>query len=387
MHHGDVIADEPGAHYVPKYHERRAGTAAAASSSSAASALPFLPLTTADIEGARPGESADSRVGCVPRERRRDFATTNFLGDIAGARAGSHRSGLPERSVVTDPNARDYLLLDGTRSSQVYALTGVGQSAYGLAASELAATGASAAGAEGTEGTAAAATVRRRTRIDPRDAEILALRRQVEQLTKAAKTPAGGDQFLEVAAEAEAASGRAAAIKGLVSAAAPGTTEGSTALPAAAERSAAAVGTAAPSDAASAVASARSVAAASAPLPALPNNQSSQPSSDPESSQSSARPQNATAPLPRGRPSGAGGAAVASVTAIATGHAASSDPTELKFSSMSKAMVLAKKYAGPAGPSLPAGGGQGASYAGGLSTRLASMARAAEIAAVRGLPG
>ena len=383
VHHGTVVSDEPGAHYVPKYHERRGGTTG--------TPAPFLPLTTTDIEGAYPGAgvaAADSRLGGP--------FVTNFLGDIPGSHAGSHRSGLPERSILTDPNARDYLLLDGTRSSQVYAAGGVGQSAYLAAAAELAGTG----GADGE-----AAPVRRRVRVDPRDSEIIALRRQVEQLMhdkSSNGSPEGGvDRFLALAAASEKAVPTRRPVAGAtghaVALAAP--------VPGSSVEGRAPDAVAAPpriqcvDQGVAAAAASPAALPSSLPVPPLvtaplsPRNQSA--SSDTEVVPSSIWPlKDSKSPRPTGRVVGSTmrQAGVASVSAIATGHAASSDAAPVKFSQMSKAMVLAKKSAGPAVLALPAavGGGirsGGGAYAAGLSARLASMARSSEIAAVRGLPG
>lgn len=380
-HHGATIADEPGAHFVPKYHQRKAG-APSASASDAGVPAPFLSLTTSDIAGARTGESAEARVGSVPIEGRRAFARTNFLGDIPGAQAGSHRSGLPERSVVTDPNSRDYLLLDGARAADVYAATGVGLSAYGLEAAEVAALGAKGGGPVDPP-----PSVRRRVRVDPRDAEIVTLRRQVEELSRAARAPAEGDPFVAIAAKAE---GVAAPSPRLSQAVGHAHAKASDAAPPAAgsaRATAAAVATSADS--------ARGASAATAPLPSRSQSNQSAPS-DPESAPPPPLASTAAAPAdlksPRRAPGGGGAvrqAAVASVAAIATGHAASSSAAPVKFSDMSKAMVLAKKGSGAAGgATLSSGGALGASsYAGGLSSRIMSMTRAAEIAAVRGLPG
>ena len=387
-HHGATITDEPGAHFVPKYHQRKAGAPSA--SDAGAPAAPFLSLTTSDIEGARTGESAEARVGSVPIEGRRAFARTNFIGDIPGAQAGSHRSGLPERSVVTDPNSRDYLLLDGARAADVYAATGVGLSAYGLEAAEVAALGAKGGGPVDPP------PARRRVRVDPRDAEIVTLRRQVEELSRAARAPAEGDPFVAIAAKAEGAAAPSPrlsqAVGHTLAKAASGTA--TTAAGPAAAGSAQAAAAAAVAAMASSADSARGASAATAPLPLRSQSNQSAPS-DPESAPPpplAATAAQADLKSPRRAPGGGGAvrqAAVASVAAIATGHAASSSAAPVKFSDMSKAMVLAKKGAGAAaGATLSSGGALGASsYAGGLSSRIMSMTRAAEIAAVRGLPG
>ena len=389
MHHGDIVTDEPGAHYIPKYHERRGA---------GASAAPFLPLTTSDIDGAHIGSSSESRIGYAPIEGRRGFAVTNFLGDIAGAHPGSHRSGLPERSVVTDPNTRDYLLLDGTRSSQVYAAGGIGQSAYLASAAEA------AADVPAAEGGVTGGAVRRRVRVDPRDTEIMSLRHQVEQLVSAAKVASRKDPFLDIVENEGAGAGShlvspALSLPAIVASAAPPAAS-LPPPPQAAERSSAKTSFAASDPGSSLSRDAASLSSrvasdslssrvASSSQPLSPRNQSS---SEPECAPSDIWPlKDSKTSRPKGRSTSGSvrQAAVASITSIATGHAASSDAAPVKFSQMSKAMVLAKKSSGPAVLALPPAGasGLGGAYAAGLSMRLTTMARAAEIAAVRGLPG
>jgi len=73
---------------------------------------PLRSLITADIEGGRPLDSDDRRVGFLRAGSRRSFGTTNRLDDIEGASAGSRRPGI-RSGRVTDPNDRQYPQLGG----------------------------------------------------------------------------------------------------------------------------------------------------------------------------------------------------------------------------------------------------------------------------------
>jgi hypothetical protein len=404
-HHGDTISDPASMHHVPLYHARPG---------------PFLSLTTSDIEGARPSVSADNRVGGTVISQRRDFLVSNNTADILGAQPGTHRSGLPERSVLTDPNARDYLLLDGTRSSQVsqaqerdavcvcsrtlshsppsqvYARTGVGQSAYMAAVDGLAASTSS------RDDTAA---VQLRRNVDPRDVEIQRLRRQLEQQASgrsgaAASGRAAEDPFLAIAAERLATGSQPQPQPPLPQAGSSSSSAGGGGATdtAATSRSASSSGvmfqqqqqqqqqaTAAPPRSSAPVAA----SASSAPPPLSPRNQSAD-FDDADVSPTKLWPlsdRNAPKAMGRGNKRSSAAQAGASITSIATGHADSSSAAPVKFSQMSKAMIM-KKALGPGILSMKggSGGGGGASFAANVGARLSSMTRASDIVAVRSLP-
>lgn len=171
--HGRVVRDDDAGMYVkpavPKTSTR-----------------PFLPLETADIEGAQASFHQEVSVGGIAPEKRRHFINTNFIGDIAGAQPGSKAHGL--KSVrMTDPLERDYVLLDGRRwNAEELA---VGKSWYNAAATILAAEAAEASatmpmGRTGIAAAVAPAHNYARRILDPRDAEIAKLRGTVETLRR-----------------------------------------------------------------------------------------------------------------------------------------------------------------------------------------------------------
>jgi len=167
--HGRVVADDDPAQYT-KPRTRDAGR-------------PFLPLVTADIEGAQTHFAQEVPVGGIPPEQRRHYRVTNFLADIPGAAAGSRKPGLPG-ARATDPNERDYVLLEGRRLDAAE-LT-VGRNWYAAAATVLAAEAGEAAaampvGRSGGLGVGPAMQFAKRV-LDPRDAELAALRGTVATL-------------------------------------------------------------------------------------------------------------------------------------------------------------------------------------------------------------
>jgi len=101
--HGRVVFDDDNGMYVrPTQDFKGAGT------------RPFNPLMTDDIEGARAGKEADVTVGGIPMEKRRFWGVTNMVADVPGSQVGSKAPGLTTVRM-TDPNERDYVLLDGRR--------------------------------------------------------------------------------------------------------------------------------------------------------------------------------------------------------------------------------------------------------------------------------
>ena len=76
---------------------------------------PNYSLLTADIDGATCTSASEMHsVGGIPMESRRSFLVTNRIEDIPGAQAGSRMRGPPRRAMhATDPNERDYVLLEG----------------------------------------------------------------------------------------------------------------------------------------------------------------------------------------------------------------------------------------------------------------------------------
>ena len=55
------------------------------------------------------------KTGVIRLDQRKDFAVTNKIDDIAGTNAGSRAKGITSTrsGVRTDPNERNYKLLDG----------------------------------------------------------------------------------------------------------------------------------------------------------------------------------------------------------------------------------------------------------------------------------
>ena len=103
MIHGRVVFDDDHGMYVrPTQDFKGAGT------------RPFNPLMTDDIEGARAGKEADVTVGGIPIDKRRFWGVTNMVADVPGSQVGSKAPGLTTVRM-TDPNERDYVLLDGRR--------------------------------------------------------------------------------------------------------------------------------------------------------------------------------------------------------------------------------------------------------------------------------
>ena len=147
---------------------------------------PFLPLTTEDIDGAKAGRSADVTVGGIPADKRRFWGVTNNLADVPGAQVGSRAPGLTTVRM-TDPNERDYVLLDGRRwNAEELA---VGKSWYNAAATILAAEAGDMAatmpfGRTGIAAAVAPAHDYSKRVLDPRDAELARMRGELETLRR-----------------------------------------------------------------------------------------------------------------------------------------------------------------------------------------------------------
>jgi hypothetical protein len=171
--HGRVIYDDDHGMFV-KGEPRGAGT------------RPFLPLVTEDIEGAKAGRSSDVTVGGIPADKRRFWQVTNNISDIPGAQAMTRYHGLTSVRM-TDPNERDYVLLDGRRwNAEELA---IGKSWYNAAATILAAESSEMAATMpyGKTGIAAAvAPLHNYTKkiLDPRDAELARMRGELETLRR-----------------------------------------------------------------------------------------------------------------------------------------------------------------------------------------------------------
>jgi len=171
--HGRVVYDDDNGMFV-KGEPRGAGT------------RPFLPLVTEDIEGARAGRSSEVTVGGIPADKRRYWQVTNNISDIPGAQAMTRYHGLTSVRM-TDPNERDYVLLDGRRwNAEELA---IGKSWYNAAATILAAESAEMAATMpyGKTGIAAAvAPLHNYTKkiLDPRDAELARMRGELETLRR-----------------------------------------------------------------------------------------------------------------------------------------------------------------------------------------------------------
>jgi hypothetical protein len=206
---------------------------------------PVLSLTTADIDGAQGGWKPEVAVGSVPVDKRRDFRVTNLTEDIGGAQAGSRNRGL--RTVrLTDPNERNYVLLEGRPLDAEE--VAVGKSWYTAASSVLAARAAAAA-VQGSQPAAdlPPALAHAVRVLDPRDVELAKLRGELEATRRAA----------QLAATTGAGSASMPLASPIVSrAAAPPSTAGSARPPAATSRK--------PSTAAASVGSAAAVADAEA---------------------------------------------------------------------------------------------------------------------------
>lgn len=72
-------------------------------------------LRTNDIEGAAPATWGSIKTGVIRLDQRKDFATTNRTDDLPGAHAGTLAKGIRSKrnEEPTDPNERNYRLLDG----------------------------------------------------------------------------------------------------------------------------------------------------------------------------------------------------------------------------------------------------------------------------------
>jgi hypothetical protein len=173
--HGRVVYDDDGGMYVrPTQEPRGAGT------------RPFNPLVTDDIEGARAGKESEVTVGGIPMDRRRFWGVTNMVADVPGSQVGSKAPGLTTVRM-TDPNERDYVLLDGRRwNAEELA---VGKSWYNAATTILAAEAADQAatmsfGRTGIAAAVAPAHNYAKKILDPRDAELARMRGEVETLRR-----------------------------------------------------------------------------------------------------------------------------------------------------------------------------------------------------------
>jgi hypothetical protein len=171
--HGRVITDDDPAMFTQP-RTRDAGR-------------PFNSLTTADIEGATTHFAMEVPVGGIAPERRRHFRVTNFVGDVAGSEANSAKRGL-DHARGTNPNERDYTLLEGRRHTAEE--LAVGKSWYNAASSVLQAeagqyVSAKAIGSTGMSiGVGPPAVAYSRKLMDPRDAELAVLKGQVDTLRR-----------------------------------------------------------------------------------------------------------------------------------------------------------------------------------------------------------
>lgn len=86
----------------------------------------MLSLTTGDIEGARPATWGEQKVGVIRLDQRKNFTITNRVDDIEGTSAGSRPKGIRSVRPDTDPNERNYQLLDGRRHDPEDLLVGHG---------------------------------------------------------------------------------------------------------------------------------------------------------------------------------------------------------------------------------------------------------------------
>jgi len=169
-----VYDDDAGMYVRPTQEPRGAGT------------RPFNPLVTDDIEGARAGKESEVTVGGIPMDRRRFWGVTNMVADVPGSQVGSKAPGLTTVRM-TDPNERDYVLLDGRRwNAEELA---VGKSWYNAATTILAAEAADQAatmsfGRTGIAAAVAPAHNYAKKILDPRDAELARMRGEVETLRR-----------------------------------------------------------------------------------------------------------------------------------------------------------------------------------------------------------
>lgn len=72
-------------------------------------------LRTSDIDGAAPATWGSIKTGVIRLDQRKDFAETNKIDDLPGAHAGTLAKGIRSmrNAEPTDPNERNYRLLDG----------------------------------------------------------------------------------------------------------------------------------------------------------------------------------------------------------------------------------------------------------------------------------
>lgn len=72
-------------------------------------------LRTSDIDGAAPATWGSIKTGVIRLDQRKDFAETNKTDDLPGAHAGTLAKGIRSKrnEELTDPNERNYRLLDG----------------------------------------------------------------------------------------------------------------------------------------------------------------------------------------------------------------------------------------------------------------------------------
>lgn len=147
---------------------------------------PMYSLLTDDIPGAQANNDLEAKVSGIPPYRRRHFRVTNHIADIKGSAAGSFRRGV--RTIRgTDPNERDYVLLDG-RHLEPDEMT-VGKSWFNAATTIIAAEAADNALSlpfgRTNVSRSVPPTMRYATKVlDPREAENAHLRGTVEALKK-----------------------------------------------------------------------------------------------------------------------------------------------------------------------------------------------------------
>jgi hypothetical protein len=113
----------------------------------------MLSLSTADIEGAKPSTWGSIKTGVIRLDERKDFTETNKLADIEGAAASTLAKGIRtlRNGAPTDPNERNYRLLDGAGMGADDLMVG-----HGWYVATTAALSAEAAGALPFTGTATA---------------------------------------------------------------------------------------------------------------------------------------------------------------------------------------------------------------------------------------
>ena len=75
---------------------------------------PYFPLTTLDIEGAQADSALKKDDNPAAGNEKREVRNINYVRDIPGASPGTRRRG-PGTQRDTDPNERNYVMLDGNQ--------------------------------------------------------------------------------------------------------------------------------------------------------------------------------------------------------------------------------------------------------------------------------